>query len=262
MCAFKRTQITFNSLLFFINRAAAEEKVIKVAIVEDNAEDAERLKAYLKRFCEELKIEYDLSCFGNGMVFLDKMNGEFDIIILDIEMPMLDGMSTAKRIREIGSESNILFVTNMAQYALQGYEVEAKGYMLKPVLYFNFSEAMKKIVKNISASNAMQEDIVLNTKQGIRIIKSSTLKYVEVLGHSLIFHTDNGDYRCGRKTLKELEKELNCANFARCSSCFMVNVSYISVIKGNEIKLYDDTVLCLSRGKKQDFIKKFMDYTG
>lgn len=236
--------------------------MIKVAIIEDNAEDANRLKAFLNKYCEDVKIKYDLIWFNNGMAFLDNLNSDFDVIILDIEMPMLDGMSTAKRIREIGSTSDILFVTNMAQYALQGYEVEAKGYLLKPITYFNFSEVMKKIIKGINARSAIREEIVVNTKQGIKIIKVSSLKYVEVMGHSLLFHTENGDVKCGRKTLKDLEKELDGANFARCSSCYMVNLDCISVITGNTITLFDGTSLFISRGKKQDFIKKFMDYTG
>lgn len=237
------------------------EELIRVAIVEDNIGDLNRLKSFLDKFCLEENIECDLSCFKNGMEFLDNMNGEYDVIVLDIEMPMFDGMSTAKRIREMGSTSNILFVTNMAQYALQGYEVEARGYMVKPITYFNFAKVFKKITKIISMNSHTQREIIINTKQGINIIKLTSLKYVEVVGHSLIFHTENGDVRCVRKTLKDLEAELNCAKFARCSSCYLVNFDYINTISGNTVTLFDDTVLFLSRGKKQEFIRKIMDYT-
>lgn len=234
--------------------------MIKIAIVEDNNEDAEKLKGYLERFCKEQTIEFDLDMFTNGLEFLDGIKGEFDVVIFDIEMPKLDGMNAAKRLRKLGSECCILFVTNMAQYAIQGYEVEAKGYMVKPVVYPNFAEEMKRITRALKMRSLENENIVINTKQGTNIINFASLIYIEVVGHNLVFHTENGDFIFVRKPMREIEKELT-SDFARCSNCYIINFKYVRSINGSAVTLLDGTVLFMSRGKKEEFIKKFIEYT-
>ncbi len=234
--------------------------MLKVAVVEDGREDAEKLKAYLTKFCEDERIEFDLDMFSDGLEFLDKMKGEYDVVIFDIEMPKLDGMNAAKRLRKLGSETCILFVTNMAQYAIQGYEVGAKGYMLKPVVYARLAEEMKRILRTLKMRSLQNESIVINTKQGRNIINFASLIYIEVAGHNLIFHTEKGDFSFARKPMREIEKDLS-SDFARCSNCYVVNLKYINSIKSNIVSLLDGTTLFISRGRKEEFIKKFVEYT-
>lgn len=181
-------------------------------------------ESYLAKFCADEQIEFDLDMFGDGLEFLDGIKGDYDIVIFDIEMPKLDGMNAAKRLRKLGSESCILFVTNMAQYAILGYEVEAKGYMVKPVVYPNFVEEMKRIMRALKMRSLENENIVINTKQGTNIINFSSLIYIEVVGHNLIFHTEKGDLTF-RKPMREIEQESN-SNFARCSNCYIIQEIY------------------------------------
>ena len=170
--------------------------MLKIAIVEDCIDDAERMKNFLRKYCEEKSVEYTLSTYNNGMDFLTGLKGEYDIVILDIEMPQMDGLHTAQKLRKLGSECHILFVTNMAQYAIHGYTVSATGYMVKPVSYSSFAKEMNKISQRIEKSIMEDKDIVVNTKQGINIIKISSITYIESVDHDLVFHTANkGDVK-------------------------------------------------------------------
>ena len=236
--------------------------MLKIAIVEDCIDDAERMKNFLRKYCEEKSVEYTLSTYNNGMDFLTGLKGEYDIVILDIEMPQMDGLHTAQKLRKLGSECNILFVTNMAQYAIHGYKVSASGYMVKPVSYSSFSKEMNRIFHYIAKRDMEDKDIIVKTKQGINIVKASSIIYIESVEHDLIFHTNNkGKIKYYRKSLRDILLELPANLFARCSSSGIVNMKYISCISGDKIVLVDETELYMTRGKRKAFIEQFMRYT-
>ena len=100
---------------------------MRIAIVEDEAIYAEKLRDYLHRYTQDYGQEWDVSFFADGISFLNSFKGQFDVILLDISMPVLNGMEVAKRLRAIDSEVVLLFVTNLAQYAIRGYEVGEIG---------------------------------------------------------------------------------------------------------------------------------------
>ena len=106
---------------------------MKIAIVDDSRKDAERLKGYVEQFCAEQEEPVQIFVYRDGLDFLDEMKKNFDIVFMDVEMPHLDGIKTAKRMRETDESTVLVFITNMAQYAIHGYEVNAIEYMVKPV---------------------------------------------------------------------------------------------------------------------------------
>ena len=106
---------------------------MRVAIVEDEARYMEQLREYLRRFQREFARNLEVSCYDNGMSFIHSFRSQFDIILLDVAMPYVDGFETAQKIREQDAEVVILFVTNQAQHAIRGYEVDAMDYILKPI---------------------------------------------------------------------------------------------------------------------------------
>ena len=113
--------------------------MFKVAIVEDSIKDFTLLKSYLEQYEKENNIEFNIQCFENGIRFLDKFSANYDIIFMDIDMPYMNGLEVSKKIREIDKTVVLIFVTNLSQYAVNGYEVEALDYIVKPISYFNFS---------------------------------------------------------------------------------------------------------------------------
>ena len=116
----------------------------RIAIVEDEAAVREQLAGYVQRYTRQYGTPFEVTEFADGMEILENYRPQFDIIFLDVEMKHLDGMETARRIRERDGGVLIVFITNMAQYAIRGYAVGALDYVLKPVPYFAFSQQLRK----------------------------------------------------------------------------------------------------------------------
>ena len=108
----------------------------KIAVVEDNTAVREELCGFIAKYAQESGRKLDVTPFADGSQIVEPYRPGFDIIFLDIEMPRLGGMPTAERIRQLDPEVVLIFVTNMAQYAIRGYEVDALDFVLKPVSYY------------------------------------------------------------------------------------------------------------------------------
>lgn len=118
--------------------------MIKIAIVEDEAAVRDQLTDYVRRYTRQYGTEFEVTCFTDGDEILENYRPAFDIIFLDVEMKRLNGMETAQRIRELDDDVLLIFITNMAQYAIKGYSVGALDYVLKPVPYFAFLHSCKR----------------------------------------------------------------------------------------------------------------------
>ena len=118
--------------------------MIRIALVEDEAEVRAQLQGYVQRHTRQYGTEFAVTEFADGMELLDDYRPVYDILFLDVEMKHLDGMETARRVRELDRDVIIVFITNMAQYAIGGYAVGALDYVLKPVLRFRSSCARPK----------------------------------------------------------------------------------------------------------------------
>lgn len=163
-----------------------------IAVVEDDKMYAAQLKEYLKQYEKEKKQKISVTMFSDGEDIVTDYSADFDIILMDIEMKFLDGMSAAERIREKDSEVIIIFITNMPQYAIQGYRVDALDYVLKPLSYFAFSQRIDRALSRIRKNDV--RFVVIPLKGGRRKVDVSLLCYVEVRDHDLIYHTVDGNF--------------------------------------------------------------------
>lgn len=119
--------------------------MLRVAVAEDNPKDRERLLSFLKQYGEEKHVQIEVTEYTDGSELLEQYRPCYDVIFLDVEMPQMDGMKAAEKIRETDEEVILIFITNMAKYAIRGYEVQALDYVLKPVKYQAFSVKMDKV---------------------------------------------------------------------------------------------------------------------
>ena len=119
--------------------------MLRVAVAEDNPKDRERLLSFLKKYGEEKDVQIEVAEYTDGSELLDQYRPCYDVIFLDVEMPQMDGMKAAEKIRETDEEVILIFITNMAKYAIRGYEVQALDYVLKPVKYEAFTVKMDKV---------------------------------------------------------------------------------------------------------------------
>ena len=223
--------------------------MIHIAIVEDDAHDKARLKKCLKKYEDEMQQRFEITEFSDGEDITTNYTAKYDLILLDIEMAFMNGMSAAQWIREVDPDVELIFITNMPQYAIQGYKVNALDYMLKPISYFSFTETMNKALKRIG--NSEKKYVVVATKGGKMKLDISSICYVEVLDHLLLYHTVDGIYEA-RGTLKDTLGQLD-ERFFSCSRSFVVNLDYVEHYRGNDLTVNGD-ILAMSRGRRNAFL--------
>ena len=230
--------------------------MIRVAVVEDEREYAEQLEEYLHRYEKEHQETFSVTYYSDGDGIVQNFKGQFDIILLDIQMAFMNGMSAAEEIRKQDTQVVIIFITNMKQYALRGYAVDALDYVLKPVNYFAFSQRLARAVERIH--RRVSKTIIVNIKGGMVKLDVSDICYLESVGHSLIFHTVSGRYETWG-TMKSWEAELRDSHFVLGNKGYLINLAYVDSVRAGVVTVHGEE-LVLSRSKKTGFMEELNKY--
>lgn len=230
---------------------------MRIAIVEDDRKNAETLTQHLERYSKENNRSMKIKYYPNGECFLKNFKpGEFSFVFMDIEMPGMDGMTVARKLREVDKNTLLLFVTNLAQYAVQGYEVQAFDFIVKPIQYYNFAMKLNRAFECLD--NMQNKEFWISSRQGKKCIVADELKYVEVMGHTLIFHTLKEDVS-GTGALKNVLEAFDGLSFSLCNRCYLVNLRYVTEVK-DDIVLVGGDELKISTPKRKSFLSDLNNY--
>ena len=232
--------------------------MIRIALVEDEAEVRAQLQGYVQRHTRQYGTEFVVTEFADGMELLDDYRPVYDVLFLDVEMKHLDGMETARRVRELDKDVIIVFITNMAQYAIGGYAVGALDYVLKPVPYFAFSQQLLKAVSRLE--KRAKHYLTVPVEGGLRRLDTASIYYLESEGHRVNFYTDEGDFSAPG-ALKTFEEKLADCPFARCNSGYLVNLAQVRELRQSTVQV-GPCELQVSRPKRKAFLAALTDYIG
>ena len=233
--------------------------VYQIAIVEDQIEEFNRLSSYFDRYSCGKQDAFQITRFETGNQFIARYKPVYDIVFMDIMLPGRNGMETAHELRKLDKNVTLIFVTNMAQFAVRGYEVEAFDFIVKPVTYQSFVLKIERVLGKLR-NEPRDSFILLNLSEGIKRISPAQIMYVEVTGHKVIYHTTEGDYSL-YGSMKAVEEQLNSKVFSRCNNCYLVNLNFVSAI-GSSFAAVGNDQLQVSRARRNAFVTQLNEYLG
>lgn len=230
--------------------------MIRIALVEDDPLYIKQLREYLERYENDSGHKFLISQFTDGDEIAIGYKASYDIILMDVEMRFMDGMTAAQKIREKDSSVVIIFITNLPQYAIRGYAVDALDYVLKPISYFAFSQRIDRALERMERRT--RKYIYVNNREGGQKLDQARITYVEVQGRRLLFHTLDGTVAT-QYTLHEAEELLDEKMFFRCNKGYLVNLEQVSGIQDDNAIVGGEQVQ-ISRSKKKAFWDALNNY--
>ena len=233
--------------------------MIQIAIVEDQKEDQDRLREFLDRYQQENSLTFSVDVFSNATLFLSENKKDFDILFMDIEMPGINGFDASVKLREKDTKTVLVFITNLNQYAIKGYSVNAFDYINKPINYYSFSTMLRRAISK--ANYDKKTEVVINSNGTTMKVDISDIKYIEVINHKLIYHLDQQDLPSWT-SLSSIKDIYLKKGFAMASVSLMINLRRIYSLYQDCVTLNDTnrTKLYLSRSQRKGFAQAFSEY--
>lgn len=232
---------------------------IRIGVVEDDPLARKLVLDYVARFSKESKEVFTISVFEDGQQIIERYTPVYDILLLDIEMNGMDGMETARRIRECDESVVIVFITAAPQYAISGYEVQALSYLLKPVPWFAFKQELKRSIDMVR--RRVGESMLVETRSQQLRLELSHVVYLESIRHTIIIHTLSAKLSMS-STLKELEEQLKDHDFFRSNACYLVNLGHVTAVEEQDCVMSNGERLRISRPRKKAFLAAMAGYLG
>lgn len=231
---------------------------IHIIIAEDDPSFSAQVQSYLQQFAQENQLDLSVIAYSDGAELVEHYHGNGDILLLDVDMPGMDGLTAAKMIRKIDTSVQIIFITNLAQYAIRGYEVNALDYVLKPISYYALSMKLRLALRILRRNQ--EKSILLNRDGDVTRVPLSHLYYVEIYSHQLCYHTAEGDITLTTtRTLTMLEEELGQYGFVRCHKGLLINLRYVDTLQGTNV-LVAGKWLPVSRNRRKAVLEALLNY--
>lgn len=232
--------------------------MLRLAIVDNDLDSSDQLEMFIRRFARSEGLEMAVEQFDRADKFLSQYKPVYDIIFMGIEMPGMDGMEAAQRLRKKDTDVVLVFVTAVARYAIRGYEVDALDFVLKPMNYYALSVKLERAIQRVKQRSG--ENILIKTSDGVRRLDVRQIHYLETKNRMLYYHTSAGVFSV-RSSLQSAEQQLAGHTFAKCNQCYLVNLQHVTDVR-DDCVVVAGTMLEISRRNRKAFLEAAVAYIG
>lgn len=233
--------------------------MLNIAIVDDESAERQKLRDYLEELALSRKIRIYVEEFTSADSFLFHYEHAYDIVFMDIEFPSgKNGMQAAYELRKMDNTVILIFVTNIARMAVEGYAVDALDFMVKPLDIYAFRLKMTRVLNRVAANDG--DSIVVRSDGEFKSIRVNLIRYLKVDGHYVVYHSREGIFS-EYISLAAALKKLNSPLFYRCDRGCVVNLRFVSGIKKASC-IVDGEELLIAVSSRAKFLKAYTDYLG
>lgn len=235
-------------------------EIFKVIMVEDDDAEAAVLTHHLERYGAEQDVRFSVHRYASATDFVGD-HAAADLVFMDIDLPGIDGMEAARHLRDHDTTVPLIFVTNLAQYAVRGYQVDALDFMVKPVGYEDFAMRMGRALRAMRRN--ARTSITIAAVSGTFVLRQDDIVYVELVRHDLVYHlAGQSDCPRVRGSLSAIEAELPADTFVRVSQGCLANMAHVSQALPDSFVMDNDTHLYFSRARKRPCLETFSRFLG
>lgn len=233
--------------------------MIRIAICDDDENDSSVLSTLLCKYSDICNIEFHIEIFENGFLFLDAVKNSFNICFLDIYMPIFSGMDTAKELRKIDKNTNLIFCTSSKEFALDGYSVQACNYLVKPLEENTLFSALDEVIRKINKDN--NQKLCIPSIDSLQIISPDTIIYIESDGNYCNIHLHNESIMPCRLSFSQMVERLNKnRKFSLIRRTILLNYDFVVGMEKYDFILSTGEKLSIPRRKKKELTQEFLDY--
>ncbi len=232
--------------------------MINIAIVEDDATQRTQLAACVKAYFTENNQPVRITEYSDGAAILENYPKNPDLILMDIDMPKLDGLEASRRIRTFDADVLLIFITNMIQCALDGYSVDAMDFIVKPVNEWNCRQSFLRALRRIRHRRG--HHIRLQCKKNPVVLNINKILYAETQSHAVLLHLKTGELIIS-ESMQSLESKTSGFPFFRCHSSFLVNLDAVDQIGRTEV-FVAGVPIPVSKYRRAEFMQAMTNYIG
>jgi len=233
------------------------KRMIRIAICDDEPVMAQEISDLLSKYMKaKCLAPYGVRHFSNGRSLLES-GCDFDLIFLDIQMDGPDGMETAKMLRQRGNHGLLVFVTVLEECVYDAFDVEAYGYLLKPLDSARFSRTMDRVVEALERRTT--KSIVVRRGTSCEVVLLAQIVYCEVQGRKIYIHQNDGKIIDHYEKLDDFERRVD-GRFFRCHRSYLVNLAYVRGYGGGQILLPQGDKIPVSRLREKDLAQSLLRY--
>lgn len=231
----------------------------RILIVEDDDVTAAQLQGHVERYAHEHDLDVVMTRLSSALD-LPERAADADLVFLDIELPRINGMDAALESRSHNTTTLIIFVTNLAQYAVKGYQANALDFMVKPFTYYDLALRLDRALQALRRRGVRR--IVVRTREGTRLFPASELVFLDTSHHDVVYHLADGSTVSARGSLKGTWDSLGGAPFLRISSGCIINMAHVRNLRDAEVSLSTGDLVWMSRANKRRCLEEIARYLG